>query len=364
MASEELVGLLILNRVTNCTPGEKHGLCRDLGASWFRRPEQAVRRLGRPLLVSGSRLDVSAVRKDVDHELQYCQEHGVHLLTEGSPSYPSRLREIVDPPLVLFAQGNLELLQAGHAVALVGSRKPSNFSINLAYSIARDLSEAGVSVVSGLAAGIDSYAHRGALDGRGGTVAVLGNGIDVLYPRSNRGLYGRIRERGVLITEFPVGARPLKHHFPLRNRVISGLSQGTVVVEASGRSGALITAESALEQGREVMALPGKAGSEAFQGNNLLIKQGAYLVENAADIGEVLGVDVAKSCGLEKKLAFSDVEHNILKVIGDERVSLRDIQRQVPDPVSRIASALTLLELKGAIMQYPGKYYMRAGEHG
>jgi DNA processing protein len=361
---EELNGLLILNLVTNCAPGEKYTIYLEMGTGWFRWPDRAERRIGRPLLVNGSRLDVEAAGRQVERMLRYCRDNDVHPVTVDSPSYPSLLREIPDPPLVLFARGRLELLEAGAAVALVGSRRPSNFSINLAYSIARDLAEAGVVVASGLAAGIDGFSHRGALDGGGGTVAVLGNGIDVVYPRSARDLFGRIGEEGLLLTEFPPGARPLKHHFPLRNRIISGLARGTVVVEASRRSGALITAQAALDQGREVMALPGRAGSEAFQGNNLLIKQGAYLVENAADIGEVLGVDVAGLRCLEKKLAFSELEDNILRVIGDERVSILDIQRQIPDPVGRIASTLTLLELKGAVVQYPGKYYMRAGEHG
>ncbi|MFW6181928.1 MAG: DNA-processing protein DprA [Spirochaetota bacterium] len=364
VADEELTGLLILSLVTNCAPGKKYDLYRELGAGWFRRLDRAERQVGRHLLVNGSRLDAAAAGREVERMLRRCRACGIHPVTVDSPHYPSLLREIPDPPLVLFARGRLELLEAGPAVALVGSRRPSNFSVNLAYSIARDLAGAGVVVVSGLAAGIDGYAHRGALDGGGGTVAVLGNGIDVVYPRSARDLYARVGEEGLLLSEFPLGARPLRHHFPLRNRIISGLARGTVVVEASRRSGALITAQAALDQGREVMALPGRAGSEAFQGNNLLIKQGACLVEDAADIGEVLRVDVAKLSGLEKKLDFSELENNILNVIGDERVSVLDIRRQIPGPVERISSTLTLLELKGAVVQYPGKYYMRASEHG
>jgi DNA processing protein len=213
-------------------------------------------------------------------------------------------------------------------------------------------------VVSGLASGIDYYAHKGALDGGGKTIAVLGNGIDVVYPKSNRDMYTRIAEEGLLLSEFPVGTRPLKYNFPKRNRIISGLSRGILVVEASMKSGALITANFALDQGREVMAIPGRAGSSSFYGNNHMIKEGAHLVEDAEDVCSILGFQYAR-VEENKSLPFSQLECNILNVIGDDLVSIDDIERNLQRPIAKIAAALTMLELKGAIIQYPGKIFTK-----
>jgi DNA processing protein len=361
--SDHLVHLLMLNRVTNLSPGEKCTVYRELGAFWSCRPGKVKDLIKRDLRVNGKPLDVRELEKQVSQELVYCSNHGVHVVPVDDPAYPEMLANIFDPPLVLFAVGRVELLKNAAAAAVVGSRKPSNFSINLAYAIARDLAEAGLTVVSGLASGIDCYAHRGALDAEGDTIAVLGNGIDRVYPLENRKLFGRVSERGLLVSELPVGARPMKHHFPMRNRIISGLCAGTVVIEAAARSGALITAGLAMEQGRDVMAVPGKAGSDAFSGNHKLICDGASLVQNAADVGRILGIDVETRIDTGKKLSFSDMERDILGVIGDDRVRIDVISRQISEPVNRVVSTLTLLELKGAVMQYPGKFYARVDTH-
>jgi DNA processing protein len=176
-------------------------------------------------------------------------------------------------------------------------------------------------------------------------------------------MYKQIEKKGLLLSEFPLGTEPLKYNFPKRNRIISGLAKGTLVVEASSRSGALITAGYALDQGREVMALPGRAGSESFSGNNRLIKEGAHLVENAEEICAILGYEYEDST-MNKTLPFTALECNILSVIGDDLVGIEDIERNLECPISKIASTLTMLELKGAVIQYPGKNYSRVNSYG
>ena len=240
---------------------------------------------------------------------------------------------------------------------MVGSRKASNSSIVAGYSAAKELGQVEAVVVSGLAAGIDFYAHKGILDGNGLTIAVLGNGIDIVYPRANREMYKRIKNHGLLLTEFPLGTPPYKRNFPMRNRIISGLSRGVVIIEAAQNSGALITAQYALEQGREVMAFPGRAGSASFNGNNSLIKEGAYLVENASDILIALGESFTSIQRTPEN--YSLLEQDILNVIGDDRASLEEIEKILSLPVSRIASTLMMLELKRVVIQSPGKIFTR-----
>ncbi len=365
MTSERAAECLAFNMVTNCTPLQKMSLCRKLGSvsNILERRKEAEGILGKDFRINGKPVSSDSLEHRGMEELALCRERGIRVLTIDSDEYPPRLRTVEDPPLVLYVRGRAELLYAEYPVAVVGARKASNMSINMAYVIARDLGELGVTVVSGLAAGIDYYAHKGALDSGGNTVAVLGNGIDVVYPGSNADLYERVIREGALVSEFPLGTGPLKYNFPRRNRVISGLSLGTVVVEASSRSGALITASYAVDEGREVMALPGRAGSEPFAGNNSLIREGAHLVESACDVLRILGLE-CEGRAEDKKLPFSPLECNILRVIGDERVSIEDIERFLDDPLPKITSALALLELRGAVMQYPGKIFMRVYNNG
>ena len=252
--------------------------------------------------------------------------------------------------------------------------------------MAGDLSRAGAVVVSGLASGVDAYAHRGALETGGATIAVLGNGLDVVYPKENAELYDMVARRGCLLSEYPLGTGPLKQNFPRRNRIISGLSAGVVVIEAGESSGALITAAHARAQGRVVMALPGKAGSVNFSGNNRLIKEGARLVEDASDVlacieearvgsgkppggpagcgsrGHASHPDRA-GVGKKRAAAFegvSPLSGAILRAIGDDMVHIDAIERMLGGVVSDIASELTLLELRGLVVQHPGKIYSRA----
>jgi DNA processing protein len=365
MRDEDLVWLIALNRVTNCTPKQKHLLFEQYGSAraiLFQKKE-AERRLQKKLKVDGNPLVVERAREDAEKALAYCLENGIAVIGITDHRYPVRLKYIYDPPLILFAKGETGLLQGETAVGVVGSRKASNWGIGVAYSVGKELSKVSVTVVSGLAFGIDYYAHKGALDGTKATVAVLGNGIDVVYPKGNSNMYDRMKREALLLSEFPIGTPPYKHNFPRRNRVISGLCDGVVVVEASKTSGALITAQYAMEQGREVMAFPGKAQVDSYAGNNSLIKDGAHLVETPWDILSILGKDLKH--GEERSTFFcSPLENDILKVIGDDKVSLEDIEKVLKSSVSEIVSALMMLELEGAVVQYPGKIFSRVEEYG
>ncbi|MFH2137970.1 MAG: DNA-processing protein DprA [Candidatus Omnitrophota bacterium] len=220
-----------------------------------------------------------------EDELRNIKKLGIHVISLLDAEYPQTLKNIYDPPAVLYVKGDTRCL-SNLSVAIVGCRKASTYGLKQAEKIAGELSQNGVCVVSGMARGIDTAAHKGALAARGKTVAVLGSGLSVVYPPENQGLFEKIAKQGAVISEFSLQSSPVKSNFPRRNRIISGLSKAVVVVEAMRQSGSLITADFALEQGREVYAVPGAANSLNAQGTNKLIKEGAKLVENAQDILE------------------------------------------------------------------------------
>ena len=235
--------------------------------------------------VLGAFCDWKLCEQDAD----FCARNGVQVIGYTDHRYPALLRMIHDPPVVLYARGDASLLGAQKAcVAMVGSRKATRFGLSKAYEIARDLARQGIAVVSGMAYGIDSAAHRGALDAGGTTIAVWGAGPDIIYPRQHRELARQIMEQGVAITEFPPKTLPVAYHFPQRNRIVSGISLGAIIIEAAEASGSLITARYALEHGREVCALPGGAGLVPFRGSNRLLREGATLVETAEDVMNAL----------------------------------------------------------------------------
>ncbi|MBN2324905.1 MAG: DNA-processing protein DprA [Spirochaetes bacterium] len=360
MDREELVWFVLFNGITNCTPKQKLELFERYGSvySVFEHRKEAEGAVGKRFSIDGTAVDVTEGLKEARRKLEACGERGIALVALPDDRYPVRLKYIYDPPLLLYAKGNVTLLSSQTAAGVVGSRKASNWGVGVAYSVGKELAKQGVTVVSGLALGIDYYAHRGALDGGGNTVAVLGNGIDVVYPKSNTDMYERIGKEGLLVSEFQPAVRPLKHHFPRRNRIISGLSEAVVVVEASKKSGALITARFAADQGREVMAFPGKATSEAYTGNNGLIKDGAHLVETPWDILSILGKDL-KYEGEKSTFFCSPIESDILSVIGDEKSDLGEIEKALGRPVGEIVSALMMLELRGVLRQHPGKIFER-----
>jgi DNA processing protein len=288
------------------------------------------------------------------------------MLTLDDPGYPIRLKDIPFPPPVIFVKGEITT-EDSLAVALVGTRRASYYGVKTSRSLARELAHRGVTVVSGLARGIDTAAHQGALDGGGRTLAVLGCGLDVVYPPENRELYGRIQESGALVTEYPLGTPPEAHNFPRRNRIISGLALGVLVVEAGLKSGAHITAQCGLEQGREVLAVPGPISSPTSLGPHRLIQQGAKLVQDVDDILAELpleGAPVQPEAGAPKarpagtRPPFFRVDDPLLPLLGAEPLQLDELVQASRLPAPEVMSRLTLLELQGLVRELPGKCYV------
>jgi DNA processing protein len=281
-----------------------------------------------------------------------------HVIALGDPHFPAALLETADPPLLLFAQGRLELL-AAPAIAVVGSRNPTPQGADNARAFARHLSQAGLTVVSGLALGVDGAAHDGALAGAGSTIAVMGTGADRIYPGRHRDLAHRIAAEGLLLTEFPLGTPPLAENFPMRNRIIAGLSRGTLVVEAALPSGSLSTARAAIEAGREVFAIPGSIHAPQSRGCHALIKQGAKLVESADD---VLGEIDWKARAAPAALPEADSTHDpVLDAMGHDPSSMDAIGARTGWPASELQARLLELELDGQVARLPGGLFQRRG---
>jgi DNA processing protein len=297
-------------------------------------------------------------------EWERLKREGIKLVCFHDSGYPSNLAAIPDPPAVLFALGTLEPCDLV-SVAVVGSRAASATGMAFTEQLATDLARSGITVVSGFALGIDSAAHRGALKGSGRTLAILGCGLDIEYPRSNSGLRRQVVNSGALLSEFPLGTPPAPGHFPLRNRIISGLALGVVVVEAAERSGSLITARLALEQGREVFAVPGMARHFRSIGPHRLLKQGAKLVECAEDILEEIRPLVRpswtpKTMKVQAPAPVSDLtakEAALLESLDGNPIHIDELCRSVQWPVSEVMAVLLTLELKGVVRQLPGKYF-------
>jgi DNA processing protein len=299
-----------------------------------------------------------------DREIERLGRKGYDVLTKEDRRYPEYLREIFDPPLVLYCAGKTEVLN-GSAVSVVGARKPSPYGRAVAEKLANDLSSKDLVIVSGLARGIDSIAHWGALKG-GKTMAVLGSGLEKIYPRENHRLFDRIVDNGIVLSEFPLDSPPLGYHFPLRNRVISGLSLATIVIEATRKSGSLITARLALEQNREVMAVPGKITSDLSLGTNWLIKNGAKLVEDWRDVVEELPLSLrdeilSKEKKERKKPPLLNPEEKKIynELETDSLTSVDELVERCRLSVSEVLSILLSLELKDLITQMPGKFFQR-----
>lgn len=274
-------------------------------------------------------------------------------------AYPSRLRNITDPPPYLYFSGDSEFLESP-CFALVGSRKASDYGLRVAREIASELAASGVVIISGLAHGIDSAAHEGALKSGGKTAAVFGNGLDIIYPAGNRGLASQIKEKGCLISEFPRGTKPEPFNFPFRNRIISGLSDGVLVVEARAQSGALITAGLALEQGRDVLAVPGNIDSELSDGPNKLLRSGAIPVLTAQDIFDNFGWHKSVYEENFRKPDLCGDEAEIYKHLSVKPVHLDDLMRITGLGPGKTAEVLLNLELKGFITRKPGNYLVLA----
>jgi DNA processing protein len=283
---------------------------------------------------------------------------GITIVTAGEPAYPTWLGQIPDPPIVLWVRGCVEWLERP-GVAIVGSRRASPAGLASAMHLAREVSRSGLVVTSGLARGIDGAAHRGALDAGGPTVAVLGNGPDLVYPAEHRALSAAILEQGALVSEFPPGTRSFASHFPLRNRIISGLSRAVVVVEANERSGSLITARAALEQGRDVLAVPGPVAGGGHRGCHSLIKDGARLVESVEDILEEIRWARPAAPRVEPGDKDKEVSHLEKVIRPGEIVTLEELAARsgLPGPV--LLAALGRLEVAGRIVRMAGGTFAR-----
>ncbi|KAF0189490.1 MAG: DNA protecting protein [Desulfobulbaceae bacterium] len=313
--------------------------------------------------------DVTAVRKRGEQELERLAGLGAQAICLEDQDYPPLLRQISGPPPVLYVKGRKELLESC-CVAIVGSRAATSYGHRVASSLAHDLALQGVAVVSGMALGIDAFAHAGALSASGGTVAVLGCGLDVVYPQQNRRLYEQIRECGLLVSEYPLGTRPEGFRFPARNRIIAGMSYGVVVVEAARKSGSLITAEFALEEGRDVFAVPGQVDSFKSAGAHWLLQQGAKLVLSAADILEELHLckglrrdNQGEPGAAQQGLDAVDAELLDLLAMIEPYAMKRDalIAKSGLAP-GQMAEFLLRLELEGLVEMLPGDEVRRVGQ--
>jgi DNA processing protein len=310
----------------------------------------------------------SNIKRKVDwglaeKQLELIEKNQVQLLTFKDEDYPENLKSIYDPPPFLFIKGDIKK-EDKNAIAMVGCRMASPYGRQITEKIGRELAKRGITIVSGLARGIDSIGHLSALEESGRTIAVFGSGLDVIYPPENKKLVERIVENGAIISEFLLGTKPEAPNFPRRNRLISGLSLGVVIVEAGAKSGALLTAQFALEQNREVFAIPGNIGAKNSEGTNQLIKQGAKLVTSVEDILEELNliksVQQKEKNQIERDLSqLSEMEKSIYNLIAHEPYHIDKIAQETHVTTSCALSTLLSLELKGFIKQLSGKMFVR-----
>lgn len=314
---------------------------------------------GAGLSAGRARAEASALLRLAAGHLKRARAAGIVPVPLGDPAYPPVLAEIADPPPLLWVRGDAASLSA-RAVAIVGSRAATPYGLDVARQLAGDLAASGLVVVSGLARGIDSAAHRGALDAGGRTLAVLGSGLDRVYPPEHEGLAHAIAQRGAVVTELPPGAAPRAHHFPLRNRLISGLSAAVVVVEASEKSGSLITAACALDQGRDVMAVPGPVRAGRFRGAHALLRDGAKLVETADDILREVGFVRPAASGDRPGAGGrgDDLGLGVPAEVVD--FSADEVSEWTGKPPDQVLPALALLELEGRIRRLGGGRFCRA----
>lgn len=301
-------------------------------------------------------------------EIERARQLGINILSINDEQYPPLLRQLPDPPPVLYVYG--QLIPSDTSVAIVGSRNSTPYGETITRTLAQDLANNQITIVSGMARGIDTSAHKGALDANGRTVAVMGCGLETVYPAENKALFHSIaKNNGAVISEFSMGARPEAYHFPSRNRIISGMSMGTIVVEAGNKSGSLITARLALEQNRQVFAVPGQVHSQMTEGTHRLIKQGAKLIENAQDVLEDLGpflnahlqvLPEKKMSSREKDVPPMDsIEKLIWEQLTIDPKYIDDIQHQMDITSSDLSVQLLQMEMKGLVEQHPGKRFSR-----
>jgi DNA processing protein len=365
--ASELKAWLALSTVPNIGPIRYVSLVKYFGS-----PEKVLAASAKELaeLPDIGPVTASSIRNNVfwetaEEQLGLCEKNRVQIVTFKDQSYPKNLLTIYDPPPLLFVGGEIKE-EDRNAVAIVGCRSASSYGRRITERISRELVRRGITIVSGMARGIDSIGHLAALKEKGRTLAVFGSGLDVLYPPENKKLAEQIKSSGAVISEFFLGTKPEAPNFPRRNRLISGLSLGVVIVEAGNKSGALLTAQCALEQNREVFAVPGNLDSKNSQGTNRLIKEGAKLVTAVEDILEELRVSTraegsAPPAQTQRDLSgLSQAEKNVFKLISDEPHHIDKIAREASVGVPEALSTLLSLELKGLVKQLSGKIFVRA----
>jgi DNA processing protein len=348
---EELVAILALARIAGIPYQKKREIVEgpESVSSLFKGCRKIHDRSLRARIASFDEFST------IDAELKNLGKLKADVVTLKDAAYPEQLRQIPEPPLVLFRRGRIPV--PNECLSIVGSRKATFEGMNLSERVAETLSSLGITIVSGFARGIDSSAHRGALKGRGKTIAVFGCGLDICYPAENNHLYGQIGNDGLMLTEYPLGTRPFPQHFPARNRIIAGLSRGVLVIEATSKSGSLITARLALDYGREVMAAPGRIFDEEYRGANSLIKQGAKLIENMEDIIFTCfpGLELKK----EEGLALEKDEEYIYGLIGINKMHVDELAEKGSLSVKDVLALLTRLEMKDLVRALPGGFYLR-----
>ncbi len=292
-----------------------------------------------------------------EEEIKYTEKNGIRIVTIEDKEYPPFLKKIYDPPYLLYVKGEIE--NHPYPIAMVGTRNPSHYGIKMADKLSFNLASIGFTIVSGLARGIDTASHYGAVKAKGKTIGVLGSGFAHFYPRENLKLAEKIVENGgAIITEFPSETLPERWNFPLRNRIIAGISKGVIVVEAGPRSGAIITANIALSEGRDVFAIPGQADSLTSKGTNKLLKEGAILVENISDILTEFNIEIIKEKERDRKekIELNEDEKKVLSFI-NERRNIEQLLKLTGMEYSSLSKILLALKLKGIVKELPGKNY-------
>jgi len=354
------VGFSLIPGIGRVKFGLLENYFKSLENAWSAPPGE-LKRAG---LDSGSIRAISSERPKIspEEEMEKIDHHGVKVFTFHDEGYPARLKEIYDYPPIIYVRGNL-LPEDEWCLAVVGTRRATVYGRQVTEEVVTDLARNKITIVSGLAKGIDSIAHRSALEAGGRTIAIFACGLDRIYPAENAELARRILQQGAIISEYPLGTRPRADNFPRRNRIMSGLSLGVLVIEAGETSGAMITANLALEQNREVFAIPGSVLSPASKGTNHLIQEGAKLVRDYTDILEELNLTaVAQQMEMKEILPETDTESLLLKKLGAEPLHIDEVCRLSGLPVSEVSSTLAMMELKGLVKQVGAMNYSLARE--
>ena len=362
--SSSLLDLLRLNLVPGIGPRMQHALLDHFGSPGhvLRASETQLRQVGRIGVKLARAIRDHARSEDARLELERCREHGIDLIARTADGYPASLVTIHDAPPLLYCRGRLEPRDS-LAIAIVGSRRCSLYGRQTAERLASSLARTGMTIVSGLARGIDAAAHRGALEANGRTIAVMGTGVLKIYPSEHSELATSIASSGAIVSEFPLDQRPAAGVFPQRNRIVSGLSLGVIIVEATQQSGALHT----MEQGREVFAVPGRLDSLTSSGCHALIRDGATLIRNADDVLESLGPlarpvrrSEADEVHSPRELSLNDQERKVLNLVSGDPRSIDEVLSDAEIDSSRVLSTLTVLEMKRMVRRLPGGMLVRA----